>query len=209
MTAITNPARDAFIRSIGSERTIAQVIIRRRETGYELRHLEDRDGPPELLRELRPEELRPLVQFTATGAFRPLKSAPTLQRGWRLTVENDAALEAALNRIYPGAIADWHAARAPDPPITHYREFTGRQTGMYRITTMLSNEQVGEVIRTVCHPGHCLKRRLWTVEGTAPDDARDKSLIPCLEPCALLLESARTTMRNEQGSEMKAEENHR
>jgi hypothetical protein len=66
---------------------------------------------------------------------------------------------------------------------------------MYRITTMLTDAQVGEVIRAVCDKGHCLKRRLWTVPGTPPDEAAAKSLIPCLEPCAVLMESARKALR--------------
>jgi hypothetical protein len=100
--------------------------------------------------------------------------------------------------LYPGAVADWFAARQPDPPITHYREFTARQTGMYRITTKLDNEQVAQVARACCHQRFCLKQRLWTVDGLPPDGAPEKSLIPCLEPCAILLEFARTVARWEQ-----------
>jgi hypothetical protein len=201
----TNPALAAFVAEIGNELDVAQVIIRRTAAGFELRHVDDRGMSPETLRALRLNDVRLLAQFTAHGAFRPLKSAPNLQKGWLLGASSNTELETALNQLYPGLIADWFAARLPRPPITHYREFTNRQTGMYRITQMLSDEQAGQVISAGCHRRFCLKQRLWTVEGLAPDARKDKSLIPCLEPCALLLEFARKAMRIEQQKKVKIE----
>ena len=58
--------------------------------------------------------------------------------------------------------------------------------------------QVSRVIQTTCAKTNCLKQRLWTVEGLAPDAASEKSLIPCLEPCAMLMEAARKALRREQ-----------
>src|SRR4029077_3431652 len=101
-------------------------------------------------------------------------------------------------QLYPGVLADWYAARDASPPITNYREFTNRQSGMYRITTKLNDAQVSEVIEAVCDKKCCLKRRLWTVAGLELGSATQKSLIPCLEPCAILLEAARKAMRLEQ-----------
>jgi hypothetical protein len=146
-----------------------------------------------------------LAQFTAAGAFRPLKSAPNLQSGWRLVVKDDVELGSALDQLYPGAAADWFAAQSSDPPVAHYREFTARQTGMYRITTLLTDAQAAGAARACCHPSFCLKRRIWTVNGLTPDDDAGKSLIPCLEPCALLLEFARKVMRIEQEDKVKLE----
>ena len=100
-------------------------------------------------------------------------------------------------------VQDWFAAQGV-PPVTNYREFTGRQTGMYRITQLLTDEQAGIVARAACQERFCLKRRLWTVEGLAPDTPgksaapSGKSEIPCLEPCAILLELARKATRIEQ-----------
>ena len=165
------------------------------ERGFELRHVADRECDPATLRLLGENDIRPLAQFTARGVFRPLKSAPNLQRGWRATARDVETLGAALNQLYPGAVADWFAAQAPLPPVTSYREFAGRQTGMYRITTRLDDAAAGAVIRACCHKDFCLKRRLWTVDGLPPDAPAAKSALPCLEPCAILLESARKTAR--------------
>jgi hypothetical protein len=198
MVGVLHPALAAFVAELREELVLAQVLIRRSEPGYELRHVEDRQVTVDQLRAIRLAEARSLAQFTPKGAFRPLKSAPNLQTGWRLTARSDEELAFALNQIYPGAVADWFAARSAHPPVRHYREFTERQTGMYRITTMLDDQHAALVTRACCDKTFCLKRRLWTVQCLAPDDANDKSLIPCLEPCAILLEIARKAMRIEQ-----------
>ena len=198
MSSFENPALKAFVAQMGTELTLAQVLIQRRNTGYELRHIDDRNAPADSLRLLPLPEARSLAQTNAAGEFRPLKSSPDLRRGWRLSLVNDAELEAALNQLYPGALADWFAAQAANPPVTNYREYTCRQSGMYRITTMLTDEQVAEVISVVCDKCRCLKRRLWTVAGTPADEPGAKSLIPCLEPCAVLMESARQGLRASQ-----------
>lgn len=198
MAFIENPALKAFTATIATEVVLAQVLIQRRGTGYELRHIDDRDAPADSLKPLPLPEARAWAQFNAAGEFRPLKSAPDLRRGWRLSVANDSQLETALTHLFPGAVADWFAAQSANPPVTNYREYTGRQSGMYRITTMLTDAQVADVIHSVCDKAHCLKRRLWTVPGTRPDAPTAKSLIPCLEPCAVLMESARKALRTAQ-----------
>jgi hypothetical protein len=193
-----NPALEKFAAHIGEELLVAQVLIRRLPRGFELRHEADRGTDTRSLRAVASGELRGLAQFTGAGAFRPLKSAPNLVTGWFTTAETPEQLELALNQLYPGFLADWFAARSPAPPITHYREFTERQTGMYRITTMLTDEQAVQMIRVCCQARFCLKRRLWTVSGLAVDSDQAKSMVPCLEPCAILLEFARKAARLEQ-----------
>ena len=127
-----------------------------------------------------------------------MKSAPTLRRGWRVVAAHDQEMEIALNYLYPGALADGHAAAGANPPVTHYREFTARQTGMYRITAMLDDAQAAAVIKACCDSRFCLKRRLWTVAELEGDSAESSSVIPCLEPCAVFLEFARKAARIEQ-----------
>ncbi|HEY0455805.1 MAG TPA: DR2241 family protein, partial [Verrucomicrobiae bacterium] len=146
--AVTNPALDSFIAQLGPEFRLAQVLIRHKESGFELRHLENSDEADLKLMSL--SELRKLAQFTSTGGFRPLKSAPNLQTGWCARAKSAEDLEFALNQLYPGAITDWHSAQTSPPPVTDYREYTNRQTGMYRITQMLTEEQAAETIRAGC-----------------------------------------------------------
>ncbi len=201
MDPIRNPAVEAFVSQIGPELVVAQVQIRRTARGYELRRRDDAGCRSDELRALELVDLRAIAQFTAEGVFRPLKSAPTLRSGWRFEASSDAALAAALDRLYPGAIADWYAALGADPPVTDFRVVAARQSGMYRITAKLADEQVAVVIGATCPPTQCLKRRWWSVSGLAPDPADEKSLIPCLEPCAILMEAARQAVRREQRNE--------
>jgi hypothetical protein len=191
----SNPALSAFLAEAGAEVRFAQVLIRRSADLFHLCHSDDAAAAvAEQLASTTLDQLRELVTATAAGAFRPNKAAPNLRRGWRLEVPPDRLLE-ALEILYPGAVADWFAARQSPPPVQNYREFTERQTGMYRVTTQLDDAQAAEVIRACCDARLCLRRRLWTVGQLDADAPAAKSGIPCLEPCALLLELARRAQR--------------
>ena len=193
-----NPDLAALAAAIKTELLFGQVLIRRADAGFELRHVADRQSEPGGLRLLSDGEIRPLAQFNSSGQFRPLKSAPNLRAGWRIAARDERALGTALNHLYPGAVADWFAAQSAPAPVTSGRQFTARQTGMYRITTRLDDAAAGAMTRACCHKDFCLKRRLWTVGGETGDDPSEKSVMPCLEPCAILLEFARNIARLEQ-----------
>jgi hypothetical protein len=195
MPDFENPAVNAFAREIGGELVLGQVLIRRGGAGWELRHIADRALEEDSLRDLDLAVARQLAQFTGGGAFRPLKSAPNLARGWRLCAATAEQLGEALERLYPGAVADWFAVRQGAGVPTDYRAFTVRQTGMYRLTTFLDDTQAADVARACCQRDFCLKRRLWRAGALPPESAEEKSAIPCLEPCALLLEFARAIAR--------------
>ena len=205
MSGLKNPALKPFLENLGSECVLAQVLIRPHANAFELRHVADRNTAPDTLRSVSVPELRALTQFTVHGAFRPLKAAPNLQAGWRTLADDAAALEEALNYLYPGAVVDWYAMQQPNPPVSHYRDFTDRQTGMYRVTQMLDDAQAGRMITAACHFDSCLKQRVWTVNGLNADESRQKSVIPCLEPCAVLMEFARQAVRIAQDEPLKLE----
>ena len=198
MTSFPSPALAAWMSRPGDEFLLAEVRLRRQGTGFHLRHRADDALPPDALRKLSPGDLRAWAQLTDRGAFRPNKFAPGLRRGWRTEAEDAIALDAALEGLYPGAVADWFGEREGTAAATSFREFTGRQTGMYRNTGQLSDSQAAAMTRAGCAPACCLRRRVWTVEGLPPEGPESKCDIPCLEPCALLLEFARRTVRQEQ-----------
>lgn len=195
---IPSPPLAALLDALGTRSYLdmAEVRIGVTPSGYELRHVADAPAPAAQLRPIQLEELANLAQSTATGAFRPIKTAPNLQRGWICEVIGAARLALALDALYPGALTDWWAAAQAEPPVQHYREFVGRQTGMYRIAQQLTDDEAAAVIRAGCEATFCLRRRLWTVEGLPVDPpASGKSVIPCLEPCPLMLEFARRGRR--------------
>ncbi len=198
LTTCSQAIREMVV-GFDAETLLGEVLILRRGDGFELRHVADRATDGAGLREVAWSELRELARFSASGAFRPLKSSPNLRSGWICGVAETGELAAALNELYPGALADWQAVRSGTAGATSYREFTGRQTGMYRLTQKLDDDLVRAVTKVVCARENCLKRRLWEAPGLAEDAEDAKSCIPCLEPCAPLLEFARTAMRGEQG----------
>lgn len=183
---------------IDPELLFVQVLIQRTSSGYSLRHEQDRAKPHEDLRLVKVEELRDLSKFNQSMAFRPLKCSPDLILGWVADARDPEELERALEVLYPGCVTDWHASNLPHPPVTHFREFAGRQSGMYRIANLLSDASAEQVSSSCCDACFCLRRRLWTIGTLGPDPKDSKSLAPCLEPCAILLELARKAMRLEQ-----------
>jgi hypothetical protein len=80
-----------------------------------------------------------------------------------------------------------------------FREFTGRQTGMYRGISRLDDAAAASVVRSGCDAAFCLRCRLWPAPGLPADSEPEKSAIPCLEPCALLLEFSRQAARASSG----------
>ncbi len=199
MTAgFRSPALQWFVQQIADELLVAQVLLRRRNDGFELRHVADREVSSEKLTSQPAEGAHAIAQIAEDGTFRPLKASPTLRRGWLILAKSDFELETALNGLYPGFIPDLFVVRTSTPSITHYREFTNRQTGMYRITTFLADAEAFAMAGKCCSARFCLRQRFWTVEGLALDRPEGKSLIPCLEPCAILLEYARKVVRTSQ-----------
>jgi hypothetical protein len=184
------------VEQLRREPVFGQVLVRELAAGWEIRSVVDREATE--LKTLSALELRAWVQTTATGAFRPLKSAPNLRPGWRVEVPDAVGMVEVLDSVYPGAVADWAAWRTGRAVAIGFRSFVERQTGMYRVAAMLAEEPAARVARACCAASFCLKRRLWTVPGLEEDAVSAKSVIPCLEPCALLLEFARKAMRIEQ-----------
>lgn len=196
MGDFVNPALQRFLQQMGPALVVVQVQIRRLspET-FELRHVQDAMLGPESLKVLEVAELRAWAQETKEGRFRPLHASPDLRDGWRCVARTAGELELALESLYPGFLADWLAVQQGPAPVTDYYPFTQRQSGMYRLTAKASPEQAAALVRACCAPRFCLKQRLWTVPGLVPDQVAEKSIIPCLEPCAVLLEFARKRMR--------------
>ncbi|MBX3734193.1 MAG: hypothetical protein KF791_16580 [Verrucomicrobiae bacterium] len=191
-----SPAVTAWIAEFATGARWIEVCAVTAGSRLELRHAEDAALPSSSLQDRTPAQLQEWVQTDAGGAFRPNKAAPGLRRGWRCEVGDPEALEAALDALYPGALADWYAVVRGAVAPGSFRDFTGRQTGMYRVVTQLSDAEAAGVIRAGCAAAACLRRRLWTVDGLAPDGSAEKSVVPCLEPCALLLEFSRQVARS-------------
>jgi hypothetical protein len=202
-----HPAHQAFQKWLHgkSPACIGQIRIQAGDR-FELRHQLDEAAPsPSLASYSDPFAARALATYTDAGKFRPLKSAPNLRRGWRIAGLDFDGLITALDCFYPAAIVHWHAQQTGQLEATSYRACAARQTGMYRITTKLTDEQAQRVAACCCEDGECLKQPSWTIdEKTKLELSKPKVIdtnrlpIPCPEPCSLLLSFARKVVRLEQ-----------
>lgn len=167
---------------------IGQVEIRGRGGLYGLRHIDDADAMEEALREVDSvAALREIVKGDEAGAFRPLRGAPTLRRGWRMEGLAVGALVEALDVLYPTAVALWAQEK---PPVTEFAETAARQTGMYRIAQVMTAGQLERTIREVCAQG-CLRRRLWKPLSPAADIPAGTLPLLCPEACNYFVAQAR------------------
>jgi len=193
-----NPAIAALAERIDPEFIWGQVGIRRNGGGsFELRHVDDAKADTGALGQVQPADLRALAETDALCQFRPLKAAPNLRSGWLCEANGLTELETALRNLYPGSVADWYALELGQAQPTSYHKFTERQTGMYRITAKLTSLQAKPAAEACCHALSCLKQRRWSMDDLPVEDTTHKSVLPCLEPCALMLEFARGVFRFE------------
>ena len=189
---VENALADRLAR--GDER-IGQITIARVPEGWELRHEEDA-GRTDLTPHTQPEAARQLANFDADGNFRPLKTTPTLLRGWRLVLAEIAAVRRALDYFYPAMTGIWFSHTRGELVPVVLRETLARQTGMYRVTQKLTDEQAHELINSVC--AGCLKHRLWeitTANPTPPANPAGSLPLLCHEACNLLVAKGRAVVK--------------
>ena len=195
-------------------RCIGQISIEARNDGtFALTHREDA-ARDDLAPYADADDAAQLARFDDAGGYRPLKTAPNLRHGWRLTVPDRSALSRALNLLYPGrlaAVLAWETGRLVTTP---FRETLQRQTGMYRPAAKISDEEANRLVGSFCRSdGGCLRTILWKRdrEGTPAstllplekfDPAHDQTglgqpMVPllCQEACNLLVAEARKIVK--------------
>lgn len=204
---------------------IGQILVcATRSGGHELRHRDDAGRPVEALEShADPEEAAALALYDDAGAYRPLKTAPNLRHGWRLVVPDKEGLRLALELIYPARAGAWRAFQAGRLDVTPLRETLGRQTGMYRVTGKITDEQADALVGRFCRSdGGCLRTILWRrdASGAVPstrlpvekyDPACDQATgepagpdfvgLLCQEVCNLLVAEVRAVVKGERAAE--------
>ncbi|HKS04435.1 MAG TPA: DR2241 family protein, partial [Chthoniobacterales bacterium] len=96
---------EELFNTLGSQFQFGQILIQKRAgSGYVLSHREDAS-----LHQLpiyrNAQDAVDIAKSDDRGNYRPLKTAPNLQRGWRLEVANVDHLRRALDYFYPGRLA--------------------------------------------------------------------------------------------------------
>ena len=189
-------AREAFaswITDSAKGREFGQLLIHRLEgsEAFGIRHQDDAETP-NLKNYDDPRAAREISKLTESGEYRPLKSAPNLRRGWKLTLADDRELVTAMNLLYPAAVVHWSLHEKGELEVTSYRENAARQSGIYKRIQRLSDKGVQDAARACCEDAVCLKKTLWNVDdGTPLDMERGDGEMPCPEPCSIFVSFAR------------------
>ena len=169
---------------------IGQIAILATADGWELRHGDDL-ARGDLAKFEGANAARHLANLDDLGAYRPLKTAPNLRHGWRLILRDVEELRRALDYFYPAMTGVWLSQLRGELRVVPFRETLNRQTGMYRVTQKITDEQARTMIDSFC--AGCLKCRLWDAR-TPPDDASAIPLL-CHEACNLLVAEARQVVK--------------
>lgn len=198
---------------------IGQVRVSHADSGeWLLHHVFDTGVIGPLVAFNTPESARDIAAYDDSGAFRPLKTAPDLKRGWKLELPDEDALRAALDFLYPAALGFLvHMQHGTLRPV-NLRETLERQTGMYRFTNTIRDDQAQEMVACVCDAKtKCLRRITWQLDAAQPlgkieDDkrlpvagssARDREFpLICVEACTHVVSAARAiAQKNHQAVE--------
>lgn len=185
---------------------IGQVaIITHADGTFSLCHAADRERS-DLEVYQKPTEALFISQYDDAGVFRSLHTAPTLKHGWRLDLPNLAELRLALDFFYPAALGMARSLEKGTLAAVPLRELLGRQTGMYRFTNTITDEQAHAMIGTCCADANCLRRILWPLRSgepmaheaeakTRPNHGPNALPLLCIEACTHVVSAARKIAR--------------
>ena len=188
---------------------VGQLSIAPAAPGWDLRHSDDA-GRDDLTAFSKCEDARTLANLDDAGAYRALKTAPNLRHGWRLALPDVHSVRLALDYFYPAMLGVWLAHGRGEVVPVELHDTLARQTGMYRITQKLTDEQAQRLIARQCRSNTgCLKTILWRIgagvsvpllppEKFRADAAPADSLpLLCQEACNFLVAAARKMVKDE------------
>lgn len=179
------------------------VCLEGGERRYEVRHVEDQSADTATLEALgNPYEAHSLTRFDDRGRYRPLRTAPTLPRGWRFWPLDPTALVTTVDRIYPATIANWYRERHGDLDVSHWRETMARQSGIYGVLETWDrgegHDHADWVAAAHCVDSACCKRRVWEYDDeTALSVDPGTGAFPCREPCSFVVAATREYLRSD------------
>jgi sirohydrochlorin cobaltochelatase len=196
--------------------SIGQVLIQRTaSSGFALCHRDDQPSG-KLKTFLKPEDAIEIARYDDDGNYRPLKTAPNLRHGWRLELVDLGELRRALDYFYPGRLATLARWKSNRLTMTTLRDTLNRQSGMYRVTAKVSDEQIDDLVGNFCKSnGGCLRTVLWKRDeiGALPSSrlppekfdpacdqtGRGEHAMPllCPEACNLLVAECRKVVKGE------------
>lgn len=114
------------------------------------------------LREYKIADATGLAKFDDAGKYRPLKTAPNLQHGWKVFAGDLAEVAQVINAFYPARLAILRAFKSGRLRTTPLRETLNRQSGIYRAAAKISDSRLDQLVGEFCRSdGGCLRTILW------------------------------------------------
>jgi len=194
---------------------IGQLSVRKRTRGFVLSHRDD-EGRDDLQNFGSADDAVEIARYDDAGKYRPLKTAPNLRHGWRLQVVDLGELRRALDYFYPGRLSMFAAWKEDSLTATPLRETLDRQSGMYRVASKISDEQINDLVASFCRSDcGCLRTILWKrdasgivasaklppekFDASRDQTGRGENAIPllCQEACNLLVAECRKVVKME------------
>jgi len=197
-SAATSTLRDLLAAAVAEGyHKIGQATFKADGDGFLICHAED-VGRRDLEIFDNPHDAASIALYDDAGAYRPLKTAPNLKHGWSLRLASLADLHLALDLLYPAALANWRALLRNEKIATPLRETVSRQTGMYRVTGLITDEEAQGIVDSLCSPG-CLRCIQWPIPTDAvppvvPIKEKEIPLL-CIDACSLLIAEARRVVK--------------
>ena len=160
---------------------------------YEIRHIDDSDADADALTtHTDPFDARDIGTLDATGRYRPLKTAPSLDTGWIFDDLTASGVYEAVEAFYPATVVNWYREGRGELDIDHWRDEQDRQSGIYNLITVLPDEAVEWAAAACCDDSQCLKRREWQLSEDEPLAAEGgDGVFPCREPCSIVVAAGR------------------
>ena len=160
---------------------------------YEIRHVDDSDADADALTtHTDPFDARDIGTLDATGRYRPLRTAPSLDSGWIFPELTASEVYDAVEAFYPATVVNWYREQRGELDIDHWRDEQDRQSGIYNLITVLPDEAVEWAAAACCDDSQCLKRREWELSEDEPLDADGgDGVFPCREPCSMVVAAGR------------------
>jgi sirohydrochlorin cobaltochelatase len=217
---MANSVERALEAALTNRLYFGQILAQKQSDIFVLFHRDD-EGRDGLQAYRNVEDAVEIAKYDDAGNYRPLKTAPNLQHGWRLTLKTLDELKRALDHFYPGRLAVFVAWRQGQLRTTPLRETLDRQSGMYRIAARISDAQIDDLVGDFCRSdGGCLRTILWKRDRggaiastklptdkfdpacdqvTTPPRSATTATIPllCQEACNLLIAECRKVVKGE------------
>lgn len=229
---MANPVERGLEPALTPPFWFGQLSVRKPTTGGFVLSNRDDEGRDELQIFRDAEDAIEIAKYDDDGHYRPLKTAPSLRRGWQLELATVEELQRALDYFYPGRLAVFAAWKSGQLKRTPLRKTLNRQSGMYRAAAKISDAQIDDLVANFCRSdGGCLRTILWkrdqkdaiasrklpkekfdpdvdqASEGprsapAATTTHRARVPLLCQEACNLLVAECRKAVRGESASDL-------